>query len=212
MPDRRELIAGAGAMAFLGASQATAATDADGALRPLLSRHMDEYLAMSPQAAAAILADARGQAARSRLDDTSPAGKARAVAAARRWRQELNRIDRRSLSPTVVTDYDSAAFAYEMLAEVGARYGFQDHALRPGPYVVSQMSGAYYWLPQDFARSPVAKREDADAYLARLAAFANALDGETARIGVDAAAGVTPPDFILDRTVAQLSDLRAGPP
>jgi uncharacterized protein (DUF885 family) len=212
MPHRRELIAGVGALAALGASRTAAAADADRALAILLSRHMDEYLAMSPQAAAAILNDARAQAARFRLDDTSPAGKARAVAAARRWRAELGRIDRRALSPALATDYDRAAFAYEMLAEMGGRYGFQDHALRPGPYVVSQMAGAYYWLPQDFARAPVARRDDADAYLARLAAFAAALDGETARIRLDAAAGVTPPDFILDRTIAQLSDLRGGPP
>lgn len=212
MPHRRELIAGVGALAALGASRSAAAADADRALAILLSRHMDEYLAMSPQAAASMLSDARAQAARFKLDDTSPAGKARAVEAARRWRAELRRIDRRALSPALATDYDRAAFAYEMLAEMGARYGFQDHALRPGPYVVNQMAGAYYWLPQDFARAPVARRDDADAYLARLAAFAVALDGETARIRLDAAAGVAPPDFILDRTIAQLTDLRGGPP
>ncbi len=212
MPRRRELILGAGALALSGGAQALAAPDADHAVAALLSRHMDEYLAMSPEAAAALLTDARGGAARSRLDDASPAGKARRTEAARRWRAELRRIDRRALSPAMAVDYDSAAFAYEMLAEVGALYGFQDHALRPGPYVVSQMTGAYYWLPQNFARAPVGRRDEADAYLARLQAFAGVLDGETARIRQDAAAGVAPPDFIIDRTVAQLSDLRGGAP
>jgi uncharacterized protein (DUF885 family) len=124
---------------------------------------------------------------------------------------ELGRIDRRALSPGLAVDYDNAAFSYEMLAELGARYGFQDHALRPGPYVVNQMAGAYYWLPQDFARAPMADRDDAQAYLSRLAAFAVVLDQESARIAIDAAAGATPPDFILDRTIAQLSDLCDAP-
>ncbi|HZZ31269.1 MAG TPA: DUF885 domain-containing protein [Phenylobacterium sp.] len=207
MPRRRDLMLGVGALAAAGATGALAAPQGDLALGALLSRHMEEYLEMSPEAAASALTDARGRAARWRLDDRSPGGKARAAAAARRWRSELKRFDRASLSPALAIDYDCAAFSYEMLAEVGALYGFQDHALRPGPYVVSQMSGAYYWLPQRFAHAPVGAREDADAYLARLAAFAGSLDQERERIAEDAAAGVTPPDFVLATTLSQIADL-----
>lgn len=207
MPHRRAVIAGG--LAALGASAAHAA-GADAALSALLTGHMDQYLAMSPEAAADLLTDERGTAAKWKLDDRSPAGKARATQAARRWRAELARIDRKALSPALAIDYDNAAFAYEMLAEVGARYGFQDHALRPGPYVVTQMSGAYYWLPQDFARAPLATPDDRNAYLSRLAALAVSLDGETARIRQDAAAGVVPPGFILDRTIRQITALRDG--
>lgn len=211
MPNRRAVLAGAAAAA-LGAGRALAApASADAALAALLGRHMDEYLALSPEAAARLLTDARGRAARHRLDDRSPAGKARAWAAARRWRAELARIDRGALGPAMRADYDTAAFAYEMLDALGGRYGFQDHALRPGPYVVTQMSGAYYWLPQDFARARIASREDADAFLARLSALPAALDGETARIRADAGLGAVPPDFVLDRTVGQLADLAAAP-
>jgi uncharacterized protein (DUF885 family) len=208
MPRRRDLILGAGALAAAGARRVIAGPDADAALGALLSRHMDEYLAISPEAAASALTDARGKAARAKLDDRSPAGKAKATAAARRWRAELKGVDRAALSPALAIDYDCAAFSYEMLAEVGALYGFQDHALRPGPYVVTQMTGAYYWLPQRFARAAVATREDADAYLSRLAAFAGALDQERARIAEDAATGVAPPDFVLATTIGQIADLR----
>lgn len=209
MPDRRNVLLGAGALAAM-AGEAGAAPADDAALVALLSRHMDEYLTLSPEAAASLLTDARGRAARAKLNDRGPEGKAADVAAARRWRTELKRIDRRRLSPARLVDYDSAAFAYEMLDEVGRRYGFQDHALRPGPYLVNQMAGAYYWQPQDFDREPIATREDAESYLARLADFGWVLDGESAGIAKDAAAGVVPPDFIIDRTVAQLIDLRAG--
>lgn len=207
MPSRRDFLLGASAAA-VGGERALAA-HGDAALVALLWRHMDEYLALAPEAAASFLTDSRAKAARGRLNDRSPAGKAAEVAAARRWRAELKRIDRGALSPARQVDHDCAAFAYEMLDEVGARYGFQDHALRPGPYLVNQMAGAYYWQPQDFAREPIATREDADLYLSRLADFARVLDGESEGIRKDAAAGVTPPDFIIDRTVAQLVDLRS---
>jgi uncharacterized protein (DUF885 family) len=209
MPHRRNVLLGAGALAAV-AGRASAQPSGDATLTALLSRHMDEYLAMAPEAAASLLTDARGKAARSKLNDRSPVGKAADVAAARRWRAELKQIDRKALTSARQVDYDSAAFAYEMLDEVGSRYGFQDHALRPGPYLVNQMAGAYYWQPPDFDREPIASREDAEAYLARLVDFARVLDGESAGIAKDAAAGVVPPDFIIDRTVSQLIDLRSG--
>ena len=53
-------------------------------------------------------------------------------------------------------------------------------------------------------------REDAEAYLARLEAYAGHLHGETARLAAAAAQGVIAPDFILDRTLAQLELARGG--
>jgi uncharacterized protein (DUF885 family) len=211
MPDRRQLLGGAAALAALAPLRARAASTEDVRLAALLARHMDEYLEMSPQAAAELLTGDRGRAAAFRLDDRSLAAKDRATAAARRWRAELAAIDRAKLSPRAAVDRDTQAFAYEMLAEMGARYGFQDHALRPGPYLISQMSGDYYWLPEDFGRARMAVRDDADAYLSRLEGFAGALDAETERVAADATLGVVPPDFVLDRVIAQLSALRAVP-
>jgi uncharacterized protein (DUF885 family) len=74
------------------------------------------------------------------------------------------------------------------------------------------MSGDYYWLPEDFGRAPMAVRDDADAYLSRLSAFATALDQETDRVRAAAAAGVVPPDFVLERITAQLAATRANAP
>ena len=64
------------------------------------------------------------------------------------------------------------------------------------PYTVTQLTGAIRCIP-DFLASqhPVTNREQADAYLARLSAYARVLDQETARIGEDAAAGVIPAGF-----------------
>ena len=211
MPHRRQVLWGAAALASAPAL-ARAADSEDARLAALLAKHMDEYLDFTPQAAAELLTDARGTAARFKLDDRSAAARQRAAAAARHWKFELARIDRARLSPRAQVDHDTQSFAYDMLAMLGVRYGFQDHALRPGPYVVSQMSGDYYWLPEDFARSPMADRDDADAYVSRLAAFSTALDQETDCVRLDAANGVIPPDFVLERIVTQLSALRDTAP
>jgi len=57
MPHRRDVLLGAGALALAGPALGTPSADA--ALTALLSRHMDEYLAMSPEAAASLLTDAQ---------------------------------------------------------------------------------------------------------------------------------------------------------
>ena len=56
----------------------------------------------------------------------------------------------------------------------------------------------------------IATAEDADAYLARLVAYAGQLDGETGRLKSAAARGVIAPDFLLDRTLAQIRIARGG--
>jgi uncharacterized protein (DUF885 family) len=54
-------------------------------------------------------------------------------------------------------------------------------------------------------------KDDADAYLARVAAFARAIDQETVRIKADAAIGVMPPKFIADNAIGILKGFRATP-
>jgi uncharacterized protein (DUF885 family) len=78
--------------------------------------------------------------------------------------------------------------------------------------VVSQLTGVYQTIP-DFldTKHRIETREDADAYLARLAAFARELDDQTARMKQDAGLGVIPPDFLLDRALEQLTAVRTTP-
>ena len=81
-----------------------------------------------------------------------------------------------------------------------------------GPYLVNQLTGAYFTVP-DFldTQHRVEDRDGADAFLSRLAAFAPAIDAETGRVRADAGKGVVPPDFILDLTTGQLNALAAQP-
>ena len=58
--------------------------------------------------------------------------------------------------------------------------------------------------------TPCETREDADAYLARLEAYAGQLDGETGRLKAAAAQDVIAPDFLLDKTLTQIKIARGG--
>lgn len=190
------------------------AGQADAALAALLQRHAEAYFQRSPEEATANSYDVGAHAGlRALLDDRSLPARASDRAAIRQALVQLRRIDRASLSANGVLDYDVASFVYETLDDLLGRYGYVDGNLRPSPYVVSQMNGAYYWLP-DFigTRHPIETRADADAWLSRLSALGTALDQETDRIRHDAGIGVVPPDFVITRTIAQIRDLRDRDP
>jgi uncharacterized protein (DUF885 family) len=210
--DRRELIQAAiGVALTLGVAGSAVAADAE--LAALLQRLAEEHLQRSPEEATGLGRDTGKNASlRSRLDDRSLqsiADHRRSVAAAL---TQLTRFDRASLGAAARLDYDVAKFVYTTLADQLGRYGFVDLNLRPSPYVVSQMNGAYYWLP-DFigSRHPLESRQDLDAWFERLRAFATVLDQETERIRHDAGLGVILPDFTLATTLAQLHALRDTP-
>jgi uncharacterized protein (DUF885 family) len=78
--------------------------------------------------------------------------------------------------------------------------------------VVAQNTGAFLEIPNILTEQhAVATREDTEAYLARLEAYAAQLEGETGRLQAAAAQGVIAPDFLLDKTIAQIKVARAGP-
>ena len=186
---------------------------ADAALATLLQRLAEDELRRSPEEATGVAFDTGKNAAlRSLLDNRSLdaiADHRRAVDAAR---AQLGRIERSSLGAAAQLDYDVATFVCSTLADQLGRYGFVDLNLRPSPYVVSQMNGAYYWLP-DFlgSRHPLQSGQDLDAYFARLSALARAIDQESERVRHDAGLGVRLPSFTLATTIAQLQALRETP-
>ncbi|WP_374471146.1 DUF885 family protein [Phenylobacterium sp.] len=208
------LIAGAAAPAW-----AQGLTGEDARLRALLDAFWEEDLDESPTTATVLGLDVGPRAAqRSRLDDGSSAGRARWVAARRARLGRLKAIDPAKLSPAGRADLDVVVYAYTTIAEGGERFTYGEAAsgfsYAPySPYVLSQLSGAYQSIP-DFLDSvhPVKTAADAEAYLARLEAFAGALDANTADFRKDAARGVLAPDFALDATLAQLRKLREPAP
>ena len=78
---------------------------------------------------------------------------------------------------------------------------------------MSQLTGSYQEVPTFLdSQHKIENREDAEAYLARLQAFAVVLDQESERVRHDAGVKVVPPDFIIERTLEQMQTLRVPPP
>ena len=217
MLNRRTFGLGAAAVSLIGVpghAAAPAVTSADTDHAALLQHLATAFLRRSPEEATGAGFDIGADAGlRSRLDDRSIAARATDRAGVAEARRLLAAVDRTALGPAARLDHDTACFVVDTLADLLARPGYVDLNLRPSPYVVSQMNGAYYWLPGFLGTAhPLQTRADAISWQSRLIAFAAALDQETARISVDAAAGIIPPDFVITRTLGQLQTLRDTPP
>ncbi|MDO7836083.1 DUF885 family protein [Sphingobium sp. HBC34] len=220
------LVAGTSAFA-LAALPTRAAETADARAEAMLA---DMAEAMLADMAEAMLADAPESASglgidiaaraplKSRLGDKSPAGQAQIAAHVRSRLTKLRAIDLEPLSPAARTDVEVVLAAHELAAD-GFAFPFGDMAMmnsnwsyRNSPYAVAQNTGSFVETP-DFLDSNhgIASRADADAYLARLAAYAANLKGETERLRHDASIGVIAPAFLLDKSVKQMARVQAQP-
>ncbi|MFN3815426.1 DUF885 domain-containing protein [Brevundimonas sp.] len=214
MIDRRRLLLTAAAGGALCAAPALArvSQDADARLDGLMAQRFEESLERSPERATSLGLD-RGDKAHlaSRLTDASPeaveASRARVV---REW-EELQAFDTAGLSAAGRINHAVAAFSAETAAR-GARFTYGSGIGRPGPYVISQLAGSYFNTPDFLANQHrIEDAAGAEAYLARLEAFSETLEHETARIQTDAAQGVALTRVILDKTITQVSGLRDTP-
>ena len=212
MLDRRRFLATAAAASAL-PGLSLAQPSADAALAARLDRIFYAALDDSPERATSLGMD-KGERAgmHSRLDDRSADAKAMRLAKGRAELDGLLKLDRAALGPTARVDYDVVTYQLKTAVDGGERFSFGDVGNRYSPYVISQLSGAYQDIP-DFLDNQhrIETAADADAYLARLHAFAPALDQDLDRARADTILGVAPPDFVLDTTLAQLKALRGSP-
>ncbi len=214
---RRRLLQ-AGAAATLAVPHLARAADTAAPLHGQLAAFADEILRLSPEQATALGLDTGTYAGlKSKLSDASPAGDAAWAAQVRSMRQRLTSgTNAATLTDADRTIYDTVLYAADRGIEGTAfRYGGGAGAGFAGgasPYVVSQQSGSVTSLPEFLnSEHQINTAADAEAYLARVSAFARVLDQESARIRADAALGVMPPDFIAATTLVQLKGYRAVP-
>lgn len=217
MLDRRVLVlaaASAGLASVAGCATTAADFGGDSAaqLRAALDGAFADQLRLQPQTATGLGLD-KGENAglKSRLDSSAPEDRAGVNAARKRWLAEVRNIDRSRLSGMAAVDYDTVVALWSLVSEAQDRFPYADMTY-PAPYVVSQLTGSYQDVP-DFLDSQhtVATAADAEAYLARLEAFAANVEHETARFRRDTGAGIVPPDFVVDLTLTQLRALRNQP-
>lgn len=207
-PNRRTFAAGLGAgtmVAACGPQTPRPMSAFDGRL----SDWTREILNDSPELAsqAGIAENVAGGPYASRLDNRSAlALEARRSAALRRY-AELRGLDTSRLSPADTLTYTVLRDQFASAAQ-GAAFEYGDFSPLGGasPYVLNQLDSAFLELPSFLdERHSVNSPADAEAYLARLRATAEAIDAETARAGADSERGVRAPLFIIDATLEALS-------
>jgi uncharacterized protein (DUF885 family) len=178
-----------------------------------LSRLMDEFFAEaleeSPELATSLGLD-KGEraAAKSRLSDASIAGRdARRASGADRLRR-LKAVDRAGFTGMAAVNYDSVLFDLQATDDMARRFEYGEPA-SGYPYVLSQISGAWQQVPDFLAtQHAIETREDCEAYLTRLEAFARVMDQEVERVRRDVGLGVIPPDFAIAGALGGMKVLR----
>jgi uncharacterized protein (DUF885 family) len=215
---RRDFIVGTGAAIALSNLPSRAWGDADANVAALLAEFAEELLVDYPESATGLGIDTGARAAlKSKLADRSPAGQRAIAARVAKRLQRLKALDVSKLSDSARVDIDIFRTAHEFASE-GFAFPYGDTALlnqnwayRNAPYVVAQNTGAFLEIPTLLdTRHTVETKQDADAYLSRLEAYAGQLDGETERLKSAAAQNVIAPDFLLDKTLAQIKLARSG--
>jgi len=210
MLDRRQLLGSAAATATLALAPAALAADSEAQkLNALFDAFFQENLQQNPESATLLGLDTGENAnLKSVLHDGSAAGIAMA-----RWLngdqlRRLDTIDAAKLNGLDRVNYDTVRYTRESTAMVQA-FDFGGTSYGPSPYAVSQLTGAYQQVP-DFldTKHRIETTADADAYLARLVAFAALLDQDSERMKHDMGLGVVPPDFLLDTALNQLNKTR----
>jgi uncharacterized protein (DUF885 family) len=175
----------------------------------LLDSVADNLLKLQPEAATSLGLDTGPRASlRALLADRSADGQRRLAAQIRADLARVNALNTDGLSHAVRTSVDVVRRSYTIAAD-GFALPYGDVSVggwRNTPYVVIQNVGAYLDVPRFLeSQHPIENGPDAEAYLARLQAYASELDGELGRIRAARGAGLVPPAFLIDKTIAQMS-------
>jgi uncharacterized protein (DUF885 family) len=189
---------------------AAAAADTTARLDALFDVFMDERFTSNPELATVLGLD-KGKFAwtKSKLTENSVERLHEYKQMNASQLQRLKAFGRDPLSGKDLANFDTVEFQMQTIA----RSEPFDYGNVGRPYVVSQLTGAYQSVPNFLDRQHrIEKKEDADAYLARLRAFAVVLDQESERVRHDAGLKVVPPDFLIDRTLEQMHTLRSVAP
>ncbi|WEK44457.1 MAG: DUF885 family protein [Candidatus Sphingomonas colombiensis] len=182
-------------------------------LRKLLDRIFADRLTGNPEGATRLGFDTgKNVTLKSQLEGRSAADAARSLARTKSELAAIRTIDPKKLGEDGRLDFDVVTYQLEGSIAGQERFRYGSNGGRFAPYRLSQLTGAYQDIP-DFldTQHRVSDVGDADAYLARLGAFATVLDQETEQQRVDAAKGVFAPDYILDTTLKQFAALRDKP-
>jgi uncharacterized protein (DUF885 family) len=216
--NRRQILLASAALGLVGCTPTARPTPGEtfraeeAAARALYDRIFERLLAAAPEVATSLGLDTGSRAQlKSQLSDSSPAGRLNLYRPLLEARSELQALDRDALRGRHRGWLDTALWFAARADEVsnfdfGAIGGYN----YPVPYILSQLTGSYQNVP-DFLDSQhkIETEADAQTYLDRLDQFARNVDLEVAGARADAARGVMPPAYVIDKALNQTRALRA---
>ncbi len=213
--NRRAFLSSASMLATLAlvprAALAAGATPGDAKLDALLTAIFDANLKYAPEFATQLGLDKGANAAlKSRLGDYTPGAVQANLARTTRAIAQIEAVPPATLSDAGRLNREVVLYSQNQQRAAAERFGVGSPT---NPYVISQQDGAYFDVPDFLDSAHVIKTAaDADAYCARLDAFATALDGDTATQAERAKRGLVAPGFSLDLALGQMAALRAPAP
>ena len=175
-------------------------TDTPSAVNDLAHRFWEGVLELNPTTAT-FYGDSRYA---DRLEDPSPAGRARGRELMQRTAQEARAIPIEGLS----TEERITRDMLEVIGDLGVEEHDQGlHQLR----VVDQMGGPQQLLPQLTAFQPVDTPEGLETFIARLQAYPAFMAANADILREALGSGLTAPSIVTERVIAQLERMLAIP-
>ena len=217
--DRRNFLASGSAAALatslfpgkiLAAAPATSGSG-DVTLNSVFDRIFNRQIRTSPTLATTLGLDKGDRAELRRTFDAKPYPQARAedVTRLREAKAAIEAIPLATLSPAAQLNCEITLYDIHSRLIAPTRFDL-DSVQRP--YLINQQDGAYFNIP-DFLDSthPVETRDDAEAYLSRLAEFPRLLDFEMDEQKRQAGRGYLAPSWALELALGQIAKLREQP-
>lgn len=167
-----------------------------------------KMLAHEPSRATGLGVDT-GQYAKWRgtLGTVGAEGRADYAATLKELRDDARAFPKDGLTADQQVGFDVVESAFSKAVD-GMALPYGDVAVgswRNAPYLVIQNVGGYIDFPRFFgATQPLRDAQDVEYYLGRLGEVSAVLEGELDRVQQARAMGVVPPDFLLDKTIAQM--------
>ncbi len=213
--DRRDFLLSSAATTLAAIStpafaQGVPAADTTPELNAAFDRIFNMQVDASPEGATSLGLDKGPRAAmKSRLDDNSLVAVKDDLALTKKSLAILDAFKGKPLTDKDELNLACIRYSVERNLIAPEKY---DLASIGRPYRIFQQGGAYFEQP-DFLNSAhtIATKEDCDAYLARLDAFATQLDNDSAVQKAYAARGYLAPAWSLDLTLGQMRGLRDQP-
>jgi uncharacterized protein (DUF885 family) len=207
-------MSGAASVAVLALAEPGFGADADAGakLNALFDTFISERLDQSPFFATGLGVDTGARAhQRAEMDEASWDSILRGEKLVASELARLSAFDRASVGGEDQISYDVVMFTLKNNDDANKRYAYGGGGAG-SPYIISQLGGLYSGVPSFLDNQhPIENKDDAEAYLSRLSLFGTRMDEEADVVRHDVALGVIPPDFSLEKTLAQMATLRNQP-